>query len=244
MSFQHARICLLWSLAALLVLAGPARSEQDRLEVRGHVRLVRLAEKGQAELLMTVLEDAGPLKTGAEIAARASFELQDRGRIDWSKESNQALGPLLKLRPGDKVRALLIPEAEGWRLVEVAATAWTSRLSFPGREKLTDPSILDGLTSPEATVRVIVLLVDYDQLSQKAGAGDETARAEIRRLQDSLLADLSGAEFLLSQRFENLAALAGQANLAGINVLAGHRLVALIEPDRPLQPLAGERPKP
>jgi len=243
MPSKRALTCLLWSLAALLVLAGPARSDQDRLEVRGKVRLVRLAAKGLAELQMTVLEDAGPLKTGAEIAARASFELKDRGLIDWSKESNQALGPLLKLRPGDKVRALLIPEAEGWRLVEVAATAWTSRLSFPGKEKLTDPSILDGLTDPETKVRVIVLLVNYDQLSQKAGAGDETARAEIKRLQDSLLGDLSGAEFIVSHRYENLAAVAGQANLAGINVLAGHRLVALIEPDRLLQPLAGEKPK-
>ncbi len=229
-----------WPLAAgvligLLAASSPAWA-RGPWTITGAVDRIDLEDPSRPKLTVYVLQAEGPLKPDRLITFTVPLTKTPQGCIDLSRPENRTRAAVLALKPGDTIEAAV---TAGQRELTAERVRWIGRadeVSFPGRDKIKDPTLIPRLRYGGGRVGVIVLLKN-DGLACAAASveASEVAKAEIRRRQDELLAALPAGSFELRHRYANLPALAGRADLAGLKALAAWPTVAVIQADRPVR---------
>jgi hypothetical protein len=115
-------------------------------------------------------------------------------------------------------------------------------LNFKGIEKVAQPEFLEKFTQGAETVKIVVLLKDYENYEGLAVSEDvvvmKKVQSSIRSRQEKVLNTLDKKQFQLRHRFDNILGFSGEATLQAIKDLARMDAVKVIEEDKEMEMLS------
>lgn len=209
-------------------------------QLEGRVESVDLSDQTNPKVTISLVRPVGALAVGSRVTTAVEFTAGANGCIDWTREENRALAPVLALKAGQMVEAIvLVPGNDQTRLsaggavplARIAPKQSPNPWAVAGKGKLKQEQLLTR--AEQGPVKVMVVLAGHGRLAAQLSDPTQKTQAltEIKELQDRLLADIPADQFTVSNRMANVAVLSGQATLAGLKALIAHDLVASIEPD-------------
>ena len=227
-----------------LVLVGPSSAWADPVcpvtRLEGRVELVDLSDQINPKIVINLARPVGAVAAGSRVTATAAFTAGTNGCIDWTREENRALATVLALKAGQMVEAIVLVPGDNQTSLSAGGVVPLARINplqspnpwaVAGEGKLKQEELLTR--AEQGPVKVMVVLAGHGRLAAQLADPEEKPRAlaEIKELQDRLLADVPADQFTVSNRLTNVAVLSGQATLAGLKSLIAHDLVTSIEPD-------------
>ncbi len=115
-------------------------------------------------------------------------------------------------------------------------------LNFKGIEKVAQPEFLEKFTQGAETIKILILLKDYENYEDLAVAEDvvlmKKVQSSIRSRQEKVLNTLDNKQVHLRHRFDNILGFSGEATLQTIKDLARMDAVKVIEEDKEMEMLS------
>ncbi len=205
--------------------------------IRVSVEQVDILDSGNLELKAKITNTPNRIPLEQGVTLKVKFITGSNGSIDWTNADNRSRAMALGLEPGDILEAEVTKDKDIFHVRRLKYVEAGKETYFFGREKIRPFSMLEALDGPKSRLQVVVSLAcPADSFTRTACAKRcKKSQTKVKCLQEKVLAFLSGREFKVENRMENVPIISGRVTMKGLKILAAHPLVVSIEEDCPQQ---------